>query len=208
MKSCLTIVAFAATLGLCACDGKKSPEKAPQAAPKVTRTAPQEAGPPLVNGLYVQHNACPGEGCEYGSWRATQPVALRARPDDGARIVATLVPKERVTVLAGDLYLVPMRGVAVRTVTFGAGEANSREIRKGETVYRLGYDGEGIYNFWYRGTIVSPSMDDIDFVRLDKDTAARPVWWVQMKRANGQVGWVRDPDNFECVGKLGGDTDC
>ena len=147
MKSCLTIVAFAAALGLCACDGKKSPEKAPQAAPKVTRTAPQEAGPPLVNGLYVQHNACPGEGCEYGSWRATQPVALRARPDDGARIVATLVPKERVTVLAGDLYLVPLRGVAVRTVTFGAGGSTQEgTLRAVQDIINEGHVGVAHYS--------------------------------------------------------------
>ena len=210
MKLCLTMVALSAALGLCACDDKK-PAEVVKVAKVAMKAPPEEQAPPLVNGVYVEHNACPGEGCAYGSWRATQPVALREKPDDGARIVATLVPKERVTVLTADLYIVPLRGVAVRNVTFAADEANrKKEIKKGETVYRLGYSGEGVFDFWYRGAIVSPSLDDIDFVRLDKDaeTKPKPAWWVQMKRSNGQTGWVRDPRSFECMGKLAGDLDC
>lgn len=166
-----------------------------------TKAAPLDAGPPLVNGLYVLNGACPGEGCTFDYfWRAKTKVALRERPAATARIVATVSPKELVRAVGAELYVVPWRGVVA-----GKGQG----LQKGDVVHLLDYVGEGTYNLWRGGKILEGiAIDDVK-IKWDRPLEARPEsnWWVRLQRKNGQSGWDRG-GAFECGSERAGDPDC
>lgn len=164
--------------------------------------------PPLENGVYVARGICFGEGDCYRHWRASAPVQLRERLDPTSPIVATLTPGEWVEPTDGQLRLMPLRGVVNRAT-------EKPPLAVGDVVYRLEPLGEGFYVLWHKGRTHEPdwaSGDEIEPITWDKKAHAAPAgailgWWVQLKRENGQSGWVKDP-SFECMGSLAGDTNC
>lgn len=216
MRLSFALLATLAALSLAACEDRKSAEAPEQPAPgnaaPVAPAAPSDA-PPTVNGVYVQHNTCPGEGCTFDFyWRATVSVPLHETADDNSKIVATIAPKENVQALTGDYSVAPVRGVAQRDLK-GLIDGNNQdvEMKKGDVVFLLGDAGEGTFDAWYEGKLMSTSLDfPLDALALDTKLEDRPrsVWWVQLKRASGQTGWVRDPKDFDCKDLFSGDQGC
>lgn len=163
--------------------------------------------PPLKDGVYISRGICFGEGSCFRHWRASAPVPLHERVDPDSPVVATVVTDEWVEVMEGQLRLVPMRGIVNRAT-------DRPRLAVGDVVYMLEPQGEGFYSLWRNGRVL-----DHDWAEGDDDEpitwepAAEPPagavlgWWVRVKRANGQSGWVKDPE-FECMGQLQGSSDC
>ena len=40
--------------------------------------------------IHVDEGACPGEGCEYGRWRAQSDVVVYDRPSDGGAAIGVI----------------------------------------------------------------------------------------------------------------------
>ena len=163
--------------------------------------------PPLENGVYVSRGICFGEGSCFHHWRAAEPVPLHERVDPASPIVATVAPDEWVEPVEGQYRFVPTRGV-VRRAT------GTPRLAVGDVDYRLEPQGEGDYGLWRRGETLDHDWaegDENEPITWDPD-ANPPAgsvlgWWVRIRRANGQSGWVKDPD-FECMGPLQGSSDC
>lgn len=168
------------------------------------RAAAPPAGPPTTHGIYVAQGACPFEGCSFASyWRATARVAVYAAPGSTS-VRGWIAPGEDVRALAGQYWLTPLRGV-VRKPT--------GRFRKGEVVWRLEPQGEGVFTVWRRGAPLDWTIpdDDSGAVAWDRLAKSAPpdVWWVRVRRANGAEGWLRDPvRSFECLDQLSGDQGC
>lgn len=145
---------------------------------------------------------CEGEGgCPNRNWRTLEPTPLVATQSQNARPVATLLPGEWVKVETVETRLVPVRGVV---------QVGTQNLPAGEVIYQLEYEGEGISNYWIRGT--RSYLDDSVVVDWEQPVVPEEVQqtlglWAQLRRENGQVGWVRQP-RFECMGQLAGDTGC
>jgi hypothetical protein len=158
-------------------------------------------GPPLVGGVYI-YPSCEGEGgCPNLNWRTIEPTPLLKEQKLSSQVIATLQPQEWVSVVLVETRLVPLKGVV---------RADSKELRKGDTIYQLEYEGEGYSNYWYGGAFQSLSDDaQIDFEpqTLAPELDASLGLWAKLKRQNGQTGWVYKP-SFECMGKLAGDEGC
>lgn len=185
--------------------------KEPAAPAKQTAQAakPAQASdemPPMENGAYVNHETCPGEGgCPWKHWRANKPVELHASEDSSSAVVATLQPGEWAEALGGETRLVPVRGVVRKA---------GHDLKQGDVVFKLGDGGEGSFDVWHRGKIVTMmSPDDDDAVAWGGGPApaagSSMGWWVHVKReTDGVTGWVPKPDGFDCMGPLAGDEAC
>jgi hypothetical protein len=169
---------------------------------------PSNEAPPLTDGVYIVRGICFGEGGCNRHWRASAAVPLHERPDPASPIVATLASGEWVDPVDGQYRFVPLRGV-VHTAT------TKPPLAVGDVVYRLQPLGEGFYAFWHKGQTPEHDWaegDPNEPIKWDEAPQDPPGvvlgWWVQLWRANGQTGWVKEPSSFECMGSLQGSANC
>lgn len=176
-------------------------EPAPGAPPVAVMSAGD--APPTVDGIFIDGGACPGEGCYLeGKIKAREPAALYQHASNVAPAIATIEAEEWVEILGTEDRLIPVPGKVRAT---------------GETVYRLGYEGEGCSTVWNKGQLSTWCDDDGDLsndaiVWEEPPASSDPSlgFWVQVRRANGQTGWLADDSNgsFACTGYQDRDDDC
>lgn len=151
---------------------------------------------PVPPRVYVDEGACPFECCVYRQWIVEQTTTLFAEKDRTSRMIATLQPFEVVKARTGVVYTRP----AKLEVVWDHGP-----FRKGEVVYVLTYQGEGMYKVWRRGEIISSDV----FFPVDPpcqgpspacwgklDGRPESTWWIQIETPSGQVGWTDQPEHF------------
>lgn len=165
-----------------------------------------DGGPPVVNGYYEAQNACPFEGCTLRDLLATAPVDLRGAPNREAPIVATVPAGEWVSTGRSIDRFRPVRGIVVTAHNVDTDEGVLR-LEAGDVIYVLDSYGEGIRLFWRRGDTWESTPDDDDHIRYEwpSDTesaanlAASAGWWIEVRRDNGQSGWVLNGENLDCL---------
>lgn len=154
--------------------------------------APRPAEP------YVDAGVCPFECCTYGRWTAEQRVAVFLGPAGRHTAPFTLAAGERFHALTGDVHLRRVGVVRVtEPVVLSSGIAGRPDVRleRGDTVYVLSYVGEGTHRVWARGRI----HETPQFWAAAGDPPGRgallhapePVWWVYLRNARGNRGWIR-----------------
>lgn len=176
---------------------------APGVALPVEVTSAADQGPPTLNGVYVEKGACPGEGCYLeGKIKAREAASLFQEKRTDSPVLATIDPNEWVEILGTEDRLVPRGGTDRAT---------------GEVVYMLGYEGEGCSTIWKKGELSSWCDDDGDlsndsivWSELVDSTDTSLGFWVEVKRANGQTGWLGadSTGSFACAGYQDRDPDC
>ena len=170
--------------------------------------------PPLTDGIYIGYGACPGEGCSIaGHIRATSDGTLVDGPVSGAAVIGVIKAREWVEVLDTQERLVPVRGVLRR-------EAQGLDgLKPGDVVYMRGYEGEGGSTLYRRGQDYSwcdqglPEDSDEreiewDFTEPPQDLVDRTGFFIQVRRADGQEGWLGAGGDFQCVGAIDATRDC
>jgi hypothetical protein len=185
----------------------------------IAAAPPSGDAPPLQNGFYAARGACPFEGCDLRQWKTLVSTQLRAEPSVSAAVVATVPAGEWVRAAESVSLLRPLRGVVVSDVG---------NLKTGDVIYQLDGQGEGFFSVWRRGEILdwvdNGSRDETDphivagvrwdstfderAARADADKAAGAGWWVRIARANGQSGWTRPGDNFDCTGVIDQSEEC
>ena len=176
---------------------------APGVALPLEVTSAADQGPPTLNGVYVEKGACPGEGCYLeGKIKAREAASLFQEKRTDSPVLATIDPNEWVEILGTEDRLVPRAGTDRAT---------------GEVVYMLGYEGEGCSTIWKKGELSSWCDDDGDlsndsivWSELVDSTDTSLGFWVEVKRANGQIGWLGadSTGSFACAGYQDRDPDC
>lgn len=166
-----------------------------------------DGGPPVVNGLYEAQGACPFEGCSPGELRARGPVELQARPEPSAPVVATVPPGEWVNTVASINRTRPTRGVVAEAIEIYVSETENKRLEAGEVVYMTDYYGEGEVELWRRGERLSYMGESIRWefssdAQRAADDAAGAGWWIEVRRDNGQTGWVLGGGDFDCLGAI------
>lgn len=185
-KVCLAIALCLAASGCSTFSGGKT-------------AAPAEAGPPLVDGFYVEKGDRCSEACPtFGTWTSTGPSDVYETASDSAAIIATLVNGDRVKTSPGETRVRPLRGV----VTKGAAGLNP-----GDVIYQLFDDGEGFsYQVWHNGRMLDIEADGTNAPDVAWDPipegSQMSVWWVQVELADGRKGWLRNPFNFDGMSPL------
>jgi hypothetical protein len=175
----------------------------PPALAVILPAAPGPDAPPTVNGVFVDKGACPGEGCYLqGRIKAREAVSLYQDKRTDSPVLATIAPDEWVEILGTEDRLIPLAGTDRAT---------------GDVVYRLGYEGEGCFTLWNKGQLSGWCDDDGDLSNdsviwsAPADSADTSLgFWVEVKRANGQTGWLGDDSDgsLACTGYQDRDPDC
>lgn len=193
-------------------------ESAPPAQPgQLERAFLPDGGPPVVDGLYDAHDACPFEGCGgRGDAYVSGDVELFDRPAIGARVVGTMPAGTWVQTRGSVLRSRPVRGVVVgevRNAYLNNGELPVLAV--GDVVYAIEYLGEGESVLWRRGDtmtwmdsfrVVDGVTDGIrwDYLSDDDRLAVHRAgggWWLELE-ANGLRGWTRELDDVDCLGRI------
>ncbi len=214
LRICLAVMALA-VIGAC---GKGTASKQPDAvaaaaepAPSVV-VAPPPVGaeePPMVNGMYVQKDACPGEGCYFGRMQATDALDLYDAPGASPKVIGQVAAGEWMDTLTTQDRLAPLRGVV---------RIGGENFKVGDVVYMLSYEGEGCSGVWDNGQLKSwcdmgeqipgDPGEVIDWDKSPGPTDGSDGLWVQVKSDKSASGWLRDPGAVRCIGYQDRDPDC
>lgn len=139
---------------------------------------------------YEDQGVCPFECCTYRRWIAAKNTAIQLDRNGNSPALFNINKGEWVSALTGVVITtVPGKAKVLRPTTI-----NGIQAKNGEIVYLLTYQGEGIYETWYKGKKWKPYPD---MSALEIMESPESTWWVQIKNNKGQVGWSKEPDNFD-----------
>ena len=172
--------------------------------PRFAAQIPEPSGPQMP---HEDAGACPFEGCIYRDWVANDAIAVRQQRGPGAAIAFHLTRGERVQATTGVVVTLTPGRVQFRTAVTLSSASGSIRIAPGQMLYLLTYRGEGFTLAWFEGRL----YDDVDgSTAFFNERCAngsnqcagtilerpRSVWWVQIRNANGQIGWTDQPEKF------------
>jgi len=145
---------------------------------------------------YVAKGVCPFECCRYGDWTVLEDTPLVGSPGS-SHVVGTARKGSRAVGLTGEVHLRPEPVI----VLIGG------DLPKDSIAFVLDYGGEG-YGHVYTGGKVAvtflgyarycfrPSESCWGETLLPSKKRKEQVWWVEVRLANGVVGWTDKPNNF------------
>lgn len=149
---------------------------------------------------WVERDVCPFECCTYGAWTARAPLYLTDEPDVDAPVRRTIESGETFTALGGDVHVLEP-GTAV--------VLEGRDMyADGEHLWVFSYRGEGNWDVWVSGDLVTmPLLVDRDAKgdpeepAILLETPPRTRWWVEIVDGEGTPGWVlMDPNDLRVAG--------
>jgi hypothetical protein len=151
---------------------------------------------PPVN--YADYGACPFECCTYRRWSVVKDTVLYTERSEKSGEAFHVRKGEHVTGLTGVVItLKPGKASVRKATTIGTGKRKT-QVKPGDVLYLLHYEGEGIYKIWFRGSIyeneISAAADVNGKIQLMNEPDN--VWWVKVKNSRNQIGWSKQTKNF------------
>lgn len=168
------------------------------------------SSPPMP---FEDAGACPFEGCIYADWKANADVDIHAERRDDAPVLFKVKSGEGVKAVTGIVVITqPGRAVFDRRQRLTT-SSGSIDLAPGQTLFLLTYQGEGLTKAWFNGKVYT-DVDTATFInamctskpeQCTGKVVEKPqqVWWIQIRNAEGQVGWTRESDKFDGKDSLG-----
>jgi len=151
---------------------------------------------------FIDKGACPFECCRYGDWIAKTAMDLTSNIN-GSDIVERVSAGEKIKALTGEVYTIPNEVEVIK---------DHNKFKRGDKIYLLTYQGEGLYRVWFNGKISSEEIlfpdftEKNDFKNCDDkkvdcwgkiiNLRRNSVWWVKIQKANGSKGWTKQSKAF------------
>lgn len=151
---------------------------------------------PPVN--YADYGACPFECCTYRRWSVVKDTVLYKERSEKSGEAFHVRKGEHVTGLTGVVItLKPGKASVRKATTIGTGKRRT-QVKPGDVLYLLHYEGEGIYKIWFRGGIYENEVSSAADVNGKIQLLNEPdnVWWVKVKNSRNQTGWSKQDKNF------------
>lgn len=151
---------------------------------------------PPVN--YADYGACPFECCTYRRWSVVKDTVLYKERSEKSGEAFHVRKGEHVTGLTGVVItLKPGKASVRKATTIGTGRRKT-QVKPGDVLYLLHYEGEGIYKIWFRGGIYENEVSSAADVNGKIQLLNEPdnVWWVKVKNSRNQTGWSKQDKNF------------
>jgi hypothetical protein len=151
--------------------------------------------------------ACPFEGCLYRQWTATDEVAVYTEQKDEAPLAFTVPRQQKVMALTGVVVTTQAGRVRFRKAVDLSSDSGTIHVEPGQTLYLLTYEGDSDFSASLDGRVYR-AVDGSTFLsgacaeepaRCIAEIVAQPeaTWWVQVRNAQGQVGWTKEADKFD-----------
>lgn len=189
---------------LCFCLSSRSPLRTQSPAKK-----PSTAEPALP---VITYRACPFEGCSFRKWIVLKDITLFSNWKEDRKPVTTVKTGEVVTGVTGvHITHEPDRIQVLQPLP-------EMGLQPGDILLRYMYRGEGFADVWTKGQW--RRQFDCSFITEKNSTGClfdcaakvisegRKDWWVQVKTAQGLLGWTKSEEQFDCIDKLSGDEKC
>lgn len=190
----------------------------------VPASATEPSGPPLEDGWYVDHGACPFEGCVYRDWTVRQDTVLYDAPR-GSRPVGTARAGSPVEAQTGIVYTIPIPVDVAHPISLDGPDAFVSEtshlldrLAVGDRFFLLTYEGELFNLVWIDGHLDSLDIGamrdasrglDVEHFRScdppsnqcwwripEERLQRQSEWWVQIRLADDTIGWTDETANF------------
>ncbi len=153
---------------------------------------------------YIQHDICPFECCQYGEWIAGTKLEAYKKEGEISSVAFIIKPGEHFYAIRGNVHIIKP-GVAVVKKSFGM-------FTVGDIIYILSYEGEGVYDLWYKGKELDLDNQDLLWENSDWKSSPEMVWWVLVKNGQGKEGWLmlrnRGDGGFQIDEKISGKDSC
>ena len=131
---------------------------------------------------YISEDACPFEGCHLGNWNASMDIPYYLSPTE-VKKSGTFKRGDLLVTIQSEVHAVP------KLLHFNCA-IPEKGINVGDPYYSLNYTGEGNWDLWFKGKVY-------DAANLGKcelpEVKPESTWWVKVKSARGQEGWLKDP---------------
>jgi hypothetical protein len=172
-----------------------------------SKSSTAEPALPVIN-----YRACPFEGCSFRKWIVVQDVTLYSNWKEDRKPVTSLKTGEVVTGVTGvHITYEPDRIQVLQPLP-------ELHLQQGDILLRYMYRGEGFADVWTKGQwrrqfdcsfITEKNSSGCQFDCSAKVISeGRKDWWVQVKTAQGLVGWTKSEKQFDCMDQLAGDEKC
>lgn len=142
-----------------------------------------EGGSLAPPNVYIDRNHCPGEGCQYGTWKTSEDIVIVDKPF-GKKKIGIIPAGDTFTAITGDVYLTPIEVIVGQPIEV-YDSLGSIVLSPGRKYYILSNIGEGFSKIWVNGRIM-------EYGALYNPTQK---WWVQVKTKKGKIGWILYPDS-------------
>jgi hypothetical protein len=155
----------------------------------------QDPRPPIN---YQDHGACPFECCTYRRWSVVADTVFYKERSEGSGVAFRVRKGEHVVGLTGVVItLKPGKAVVKKATTIGM-DKRKTQVKPGDVLYLLHYEGEGIYKVWFRGSIYENEMPPTPDLAGKIQVLNQPdvVWWVKVKNSRSQIGWSKQNKNL------------
>ncbi len=150
--------------------------------------------------------ACPFECCTYRQWTANKETVLLKNMADNSPSFFKVRKGEKVEGVTG-IVITTKAGIGRAAQNTNLEYYNEKgnitrnvAIKKGERFLILTYLGEGVYKVWYKGQVLTASLD---YPQFKKISDPKSVWWVKIKNRKGQTGWTKLTYNFDNMDSCG-----
>ncbi len=157
----------------------------------------------VAQDLFIDKDACPGEGCVYGErWVARTPVRLQSAPSSTASSSGNVLGGETVQTITGEVHTSPGRFIIHRS---------HGEFAPGDEMFLYTYLGEGWFRLRHNGLLkiaelgfspwggTSGKRCELDSTRcwgsLQQELYFE--WWVKVRTEEGLEGWTLDVSAFD-----------
>jgi hypothetical protein len=160
----------------------------------------------------IDRNACPFEGCTFGKWIVKRETAVFDTWEQARKQLFVLQKGAVVTGLTG-VHIVhePDRIRILKLIP-------ELQVQPGDVILRYMYHGEGASDLWVKGQwkkeYDTGFVTELDNSGCLRDCSAKVIsqgrkeWWARLKNRQGQMGWTKVEDQFDCVDALGGNPKC
>src|SRR5580704_9140864 len=151
----------------------------------------------------VDKNACPFEGCSFRKWVVLTGSTIFSSWHEGRNPVAKLKKGDVVTGLTGvHITYEPDRIRVLKSIP-------ELHLQPGDIVLQYMYHGEGCWDIWSNGEWKKEyGCSFITEENAKVISEGKKAWWVQLKTAEGSIGWIEVKNQFDCMDSLGGDANC
>jgi hypothetical protein len=145
--------------------------------------------------FWTDKDVCPGEGCQYGYWKAIRKVDVFDSPGTASKKVGTLLPGTLVHAKTGEVHVTRGKFLVVK---------EHESYRPGQILSVYTHLGEGEFRVWCHDRMCDVELDTGFWNSPEgpKECSKDPrcwgffdpqpdsTWWIKLVASDGSISWA------------------